>query len=194
MMRLGEGAEARISVAKVAGSELLVKTRYPKAYRLKELDTRIRRSRTRKEAKIMERAAKAGVSVPGLVAVSEFSIVMERVTGAMLMDTGMGMETARRIGVQLAMMHDAGITHGDFTPANIMISNGTPVIIDFGLGEMTKNSEERALDLLLMKRSIPSAAYRSLCKGYAMSKSSGDTIRRLAEIELRGRYQQRTIA
>jgi len=101
---------------------------------------------------------------------------------------------AEKAGEQLALLHNAGITHGDFTPANL-ISNGREIyLIDFGLAEPTSSSEERALDVLLMKRQMSRERYSDFARAYSKAaKSSGETLRRLAEIEERGRYQIRTL-
>jgi Kae1-associated kinase Bud32 len=95
----------------------------------------------------------------------------------------------------LARMHNAGIVHGDFTPANIMLCGGVPYVIDFGLAADVGSTEEKAIDLLLMKRSLPKKEYLIFEKSYAREGTgSRATLERLAEVEKRGRYQVRTLA
>mgnify|MGYP001626494306 CR=1 FL=1 len=80
-------------------------------------------------------------------------------------------------------------------PANIMISNNKAFVIDFGLASITSSAEDFALDLLLMQRSISYDMNNLFLKSYSASyKDSQKVLIKLKEIELRGRYQQRTLA
>ncbi len=193
-MLVGEGAEARIYSVRVFGKRLLVKVREPKEYRVRELDRAIRKSRTRREARIMSSLNKNGVPVPRIFAAGAFSIYMERVDGKLLKDMRRRGGAMRRAGEILAKMHGLGIVHGDFTPANI-IANGSDVrVIDFGLSDYSSGDEEKAVDLLLMKRAVPARSYRAFRDSYlAHSKDGKRILGRLAGIELRGRYQTRTL-
>ncbi|MEM3247482.1 MAG: hypothetical protein QXD17_01185, partial [Candidatus Micrarchaeaceae archaeon] len=66
--------------------------------------------------------------------------------------------------------------------------------IDFGLAEQTSSAEEKAIDLLLMKRAVDKTQYTTLERAYArLALNSKATIERLHEIEKRGRYQSRTL-
>ncbi len=194
MRIVAEGAEALIYSTTLYGREVLIKYRAPKRYRIKELDESIRKTRTKKEAKLMVRASAAGVNVPEIIGVGENEIYLEKIEGRLLKDISISSQLSRKSGEQLAILHNAGITHGDFTPANL-ISNGNGIyLIDFGLADSTPSCEERALDILLMKRQISGARYADFAKAYSKTaKSSKDTMRRLAEIEERGRYQSRTL-
>jgi Kae1-associated kinase Bud32 len=104
----------------------------------------------------------------------------------------------------IGRLHNAGIIHGDLTTSNIIVSKKRIVFIDFGLGERSESLEERAVDLLLVKRAFHSAHYKyskeclaSLFKGY--EKIMGHEIsinvqKRLRDVERRGRYVSRKIA
>ncbi len=193
MRKLSEGAEARVYLAKMFGSNVVVKVRHAKAYRIMELDENLRRTRTRREAKAMVRASEAGVRVPELFALGEFSIYMEKVTGSLLKDARQRGRYGG-IGRMLAKMHGANVIHGDFTPANIMITPSGPCVIDFGLSEISESTEGKAIDLLLMKRSIGDRDYRTLAEAYGSGYAGSKQIfSRLADIEKRGRYQIRTL-
>ena len=178
------------------GCDALMKRRDPKAYRISELDLSIRESRTRKEAKIMARARMHNVNVPDLFGVSNVSIYMEKLNGKLLNSVSITAEYAKRSGELLASLHNAGMVHGDFTPANIIAGkDGRLYLIDFGLSEASQGIEERALDLLLMKRQLNRKMCAIFIKAYAANaKSSNEAIRRLEKIEERGRYQTRTLA
>lgn len=195
LKKISEGAEAAIYCVNLYGKEMLIKYRAPKRYRIAELDRSIRIARTKKEAKMMVKARSGGANVPQVFGVGESVIYMERIKGRLLKDTKITTLAARQIAKQLAILHNSGITHGDFTPANIITEGKKAFVIDFGLSEPTVGSEERALDLLLMKRQLSKALYASFIAAYSgNANSSKDTIKRLGEIEERGRYQTRTLA
>lgn len=194
MKKMSEGAEAVVYSIKMFGKELLVKTRNRKRYRIERLDTKIRTERTKSEARAMIKAALNNIPVPKVEGVGRFSILMERLDGKLLKDSTVPASLFNGIGTTLAKLHEVGISHGDFTPANILVHKGSPYMIDFGLAEMNSGKESKALDLLLMKRSVDSKRYRLLERGYASaSKESKEILGRLAEIEERGRYQSRTL-
>lgn len=97
--------------------------------------------------------------------------------------------------MQLGLMHNGDISHGDFTPANVIKNKENYFVIDFGLSELSNSIEEKSIDLLLMKRSISQADYLKFSKGYAKSSKNAKAIfKRLGDIEKRGRYQTRTIS
>lgn len=193
MEKIGEGAEATIYLQTIYGKEIVVKSRKPKDYRIKELDNRIRRQRTKKEAKLMKKASDSGISVPKVIAVGQTVIFMDKIDGKLLKDMIITKSHAQSVGETLAKLHDSGIIHGDFTPANIMYDGKKIYLIDFGLSEHTSSSEEKALDILLMKRQLPPSIYSEFIKSYSAAGPSRDTLARLAEIEERGRYQSRTL-
>ncbi len=195
---ISEGAEAKIYSAKMLGSDVIVKDRIQKAYREKQLDVQIRKQRTRTEAKILAAASEKGVRVPKVLMLKENQIIMESLSGTMLNSVRSKISPAimSQCARQLAILHGADIVHGDFTPANILVDkNGRAWIIDFGLGEITNSIEEKALDVLLMKRSINPDLYKHFEMEYlAASGSAGKPVlKQLSEIEKRGRYQTRTL-
>jgi TP53 regulating kinase-like protein len=194
MRLLSQGAEAEIYTIKFIGNKVAAKVRSRKKYRVEELDTELREGRTRREARCMERAHRAGVPVPRLIACSRFTLYFEILEGVVLKDLESIPEgVPREIGRVLAKLHDAGMIHGDFTTANLMLAENGLNIIDFGLSEITKSVEGRAIDLLLIKRSL-GKGYPSLEQSYVKSCSEGDVVvSKLKEIEKRGRYQIRTI-
>jgi len=178
----------------VFGKKVVVKVRQEKKYRVSALDLSLRTSRTRREARLMRKAHAAGVGVPRIIALGRFSIYMEKLGGKLLKDCGIRRLGYEKVGKLLADLHNAGIVHGDFTPANVMVSGRGFSAIDFGLADESNSAEERAIDLLLMKRSIPGDCYRNFERGYAKrAAKSRETLGRLAEVEKRGRYQVRTL-
>ena len=193
--KIGEGAEARIFETSMFGTGVIAKIRQPKAYRIAELDRELRRSRTRKEARAMLRARSNGVNAPALLALGEYSIYMEKARGRLLKDAKPGIGVYAKIGSELAKLHNADIAHGDFTPANIMLDGNRVRIIDFGLSDITKSVEDKALDLLLVKRAVKKEEFNALLGSYTKKyEDSKRVLDRLADIERRGRYQTRTLA
>ena len=193
---IGVGAEARLSLINLFGSDIVVKERLPKKYRAKELDLRIRKERIKNEARIMFRISRAGIRCPRIVALGRFSIYMERLEGVLLKDKKISNKEIAESGRILGSMHSLDIVHGDFTPANLISDNsGKIYVIDFGLAEMTRSEEEKAVDLLLMKRYLKRNLYRLFEDSYSKTYNDSEKIlRRLVEVEKRGRYQTRTLA
>ena len=193
---IGIGAEARLYLINLFGADLIVKERLPKKYRAKALDLRIRKERTKNEARIMFRVSKAGIRCPRIVALGRYSIYMERLEGVLLKDKEISNKEISESGRILGSMHSLDIIHGDFTPANLIVDkSGSVYVIDFGLAAMTKSEEEKAVDLLLMKRYLKKDLYRLFEDAYSKTYNNSERIlRRLEEVEKRGRYQVRTLA
>ena len=199
VVKMSEGAEAFVYASRILGLDAVVKSRVRKGYRIKNLDERIRIMRTKKEARALSIASNAGACVPAVLLVDKYDICMERIKGRnlnlLLKSRDRYDKIFYRLGVYAGVLHNAGIAHGDYTPANVMVdTEGKPWIIDFGLSEMTNSFEEDALDLLLMKRSASQSQFKSFIDGYKKeSWNSTEIIKRLAGIERRGRYQTRTL-
>lgn len=200
MRKISEGAESELYSTAIAGISAVVKRRLRKLYRIRQMDEQIRSERTRKEAKLMSLANKAGVLTPRILLVDRYDIVMEKIEGKTLnrMEGMTASESAKifsAVGESLGSIHQNDVAHGDYTPANIMVDgSGVVHIIDFGLGERTVSIEDKSMDLLLMKRSISKENYRLFIAGYSRKFSRhAETVRRLATVEKRGRYNTRTI-
>ncbi|MGC8537675.1 MAG: KEOPS complex kinase/ATPase Bud32 [Candidatus Micrarchaeia archaeon] len=198
MKLMAKGAEAEVYRTSIFGIDAVLKDRKPKPYRIKELDEGIRAARTRSEAKITYIADSIGVKVPNVLFVKRYQLFMTYVEGiqmSALMQQGDKISKAlmAKVGKYLGKLHNAGIAHGDFTPANILVdTGGEPWVIDFGLSSILDSIEEKALDLLLMKRSIGKESYFAFIKSYsAEAHSSKAILSRLSEIESRGRYNER---
>ncbi|MFH1290265.1 MAG: RIO1 family regulatory kinase/ATPase [Nanoarchaeota archaeon] len=104
---------------------LLLKRRIAKGYRIKEMDDRIRKNRTKREARLLEKAGKI-VPVPKLIKVDEKAkeIDMEFIEGLKLSESLDEIENWREvcveIGKNIALLHDEGIIHGDLTTSNLI--------------------------------------------------------------------------
>lgn len=198
MRLIAEGAESKIYQTTLMEIDAVLKRRIEKDYRIKEIDGRIIETRSKSEARIIAMASSSGVSVPRLLLCDGKDIYMSRISGRRLDDhikMAGGYGVLAEVGVLLGSMHNLDISHGDYTPANIIVSGGKPFVIDFGLSEVTSSVEEKALDVLLMKRSLDKRGYVLFLKGYARSaKKHRLILSRLEKVERRGRYQTRTLA
>jgi TP53 regulating kinase-like protein len=72
-----QGAEAIVDML----PDKVIKTRVPKAYRVRELDERLRKERTKAEAKILSEARRLGIPTPIVYDVREASLEMELIRG-----------------------------------------------------------------------------------------------------------------
>lgn len=202
-MLIKRGAEAELRRTVFLGRPAVEKARIPKAYRLSELDDRLRRSRMRTEARLMAEARAAGVSVPILydLDLAVGTIVMEFIEGPtakVVLDAGgpKAVQTALEIGRVVGRLHRAGIVHGDLTTSNMILRDGAVVMIDFSLGGKDPTREARGVDLHLLREGLNSAHaraatyYREVLRGYReiLSDEAEDSIATVKEIESRGRY------
>jgi TP53 regulating kinase-like protein len=200
------GAEANLFISQLASWKVVVKKRVPKHYRDQNLDLMIRRQRTMTESSLMHESRISGVRTPTLFGIDldNTTIVMMFIPGSLARDSLDSMKSQQKIAVftslgeQVGLMHQGGIVHGDLTTSNLIISEDVPYILDFGMAHRSVQTEDRAVDLHLMQRSITTShktnatiCTSSLHKGYrrAMGETIGQSvIRKAAEIARRGRY------
>jgi len=197
------GAEAILYLEK----ESLVKERIKKSYRLPQIDTELRRGRTRREAKLLSDARRCGVNTPTIVSVDEENskITMEYIDGERLKEflnetnDKNREKTAEDVGKAVGTLHKQGIVHGDLTTSNMILKDGEIYLIDFGLGEFTKRIESLAVDLSVMKEAFKSTHFKhlnllwdSFIKGYKQTNNNfNKVLEALDNIEKRGRYVKR---
>ena len=189
---IAKGAESNIIKSSYMGEDAVIKARIPKNYRIAEIDNKIRKSRCKLEAKLLSDAKRAGVRTPVLydVDLNEKSILMEAIDGVMLKDV-INDDLAYKTGLEISKLHSADIIHGDITSSNIMLRDDELVFIDFGIGRYSDLEEDKAVDLLVLKKSLQSIDYEkalsyfdSVLKGYNNPK----IIDKISDIEHRGRY------
>ena len=80
------GAESKLFFKKWFNLQALHKVRFPKSYRIKELDFQFRKSRTIHEAKLLAKAKEAGVRTPIIfeIDISNTTLVLEYIEGEIL--------------------------------------------------------------------------------------------------------------
>ncbi|PSQ00651.1 Kae1-associated kinase Bud32 [Halobacteriales archaeon QS_5_70_17] len=206
------GAEATVDLGEYAR-----KHRAPKDYRHPALDDRLRRERTRSEARLLHDARRLGVPTPVLRDVDDrrATLTMQRVGETDLGVPG-ALSAARvaAVGRCLATLHGAGIVHGDPTTRNVRVRTGADGpgddgetgpgdgsrqgpslwLIDFGLGYHSEDVEDYAMDLHVFEQSLSGTASDPeplLDAVEAAYRNAGDgaVVAHLQEIEGRGRYQ-----
>ena len=196
---IAKGAEAVITLE----GDSVRKERVKKSYRIKELDDRIRKQRTSLEASLLDKARRAGISVP-LVKGQEASIlILEYINGQKLkdalntLDKKEAEEISKKIGDSAGKLHSSGIIHGDLTTSNLILRGKELCIIDFGLGKFSNRTEDQATDLYLLYEALNSTHFkiRDLCWKNVLdaymqtSKKAPEVLKRLEEISKSRRYK-----
>ncbi|ODS36748.1 MAG: Kae1-associated kinase Bud32 [Candidatus Altiarchaeales archaeon WOR_SM1_86-2] len=199
MRLIAKGAEANIYLE----GGRLIKHRIKKEYRVKELDLKLRRQRTKRESKLLDRSLRAGVLTPGVydTDLNENKIVMEFIDGVMIRDvfanTGEKetIRLSRDIGANIAILHNSDIVHNDLTTSNMLKKDDGIYFIDFGLGMMSKRTEDKAMDLVVFKKALKplhakkfDLIWNAICEGYRNYGGREDVMKRAGGIEKRGRY------
>ena len=202
MRLLRQGAEAQLFEGTYLGKPVLVKDRVPKAYRVPELDEKIRRERTKQEVVLLHRAKLAGVKTPVAYKVDRAGkrIFMELVEGPRLKDAlnAKNVGLCRKVGQLVGKLHAQGLVHGDLTTSNILLAGeGELVFIDFGLGYFSERVEDQAVDLLVFRKTFEAThfdlpqGWKAVCQGYAEACGQGAAervFRQMEEIGERARY------
>ncbi|MFB6304621.1 MAG: bifunctional N(6)-L-threonylcarbamoyladenine synthase/serine/threonine protein kinase [Haloferacaceae archaeon] len=199
----GEGDEDGDGAPEVRGAEAtvriegdrVVKTRVPKTYRHPDLDERLRRERTRREARLTSEARREGVPTPVVrdVDVREARLVLGYVGDRELREAPTA-DRVRTVGGHLARLHGAGVVHGDPTTRNVRVDDDRVYLVDFGLGYRSDHVEDHAMDLHVLRGSIRGTVddatplLDAAREGYA---AVGDdaVLDRLDAVEGRGRYR-----
>jgi TP53 regulating kinase-like protein/N6-L-threonylcarbamoyladenine synthase/protein kinase Bud32 len=200
--KLIQGAEATVERTEYLGREALVKTRPPKGYRLPQIDSQIRNSRTKNEARIMRDARDAGVRTPCIydIDMKSGSITMEYIHGKAVKDVldedaSRADEICEKIAVAVAKLHTAGICHGDLTTSNMILDGDEICFIDFSMGCEKAELEDIGVDLRLLERAFSSAHvgledsfFRLMETYYSNIPNAKQVKRKLVDIKNRARY------
>ncbi len=193
------GAEAIVVPCTYFNLPAVAKQRMPKTYRVHQLDFKLRRERTKLEARIMHKAKFNGVLCPLVlnVDIDKCEIVQTKLSGVKLVDfleRHSGVKQLREAGVQLARLHGAGISHGDSTTSNFIVDRSQVYIFDFGLSQFNPSLEDKAIDLLLFSKSVSAPQFKIFLKGYDAEAGHARTqvlIGQMRDILSRARYVER---
>jgi len=197
------GAEAIVRKGRLLGRDVVIKERIKKKYRIKELDQKLRKERTRAEARLLHKAKVAGVLCPVVLEVEEYRLTMSFIDGERPRPTTNGTEfhgplngssfnrtqDSKHAGQMLATLHNADIIHGDFTPANLIKSKKKLFVIDFGLGFFSSDIEDKAIDVYTMLKAIDEKAGAAFVEGYKTQNPKHKTVlKRVEQVRKRVRY------
>jgi TP53 regulating kinase-like protein len=198
MKIIDKGAEATIRLH----NEQVVKDREKKSYRLDEIDERLRKSRTRREAKILNKLQEINFPAPELHDMCDkaMQLRMEMIHGNKLRDVlykdplGLGREIGKKIGT----LHANNIIHGDLTTSNMILDNEIK-FIDFGLSFFSHKAEDKAVDLHLLRQALESKhhkcwedCFKEALEGYKETNPEHSLVlSRLNKVETRGRHKNK---
>lgn len=206
---IARGAEAKIARVEWLGLEAIRKDRDTKAYRPKGLDDRLRRERTRNEARLLAEARRLGVRTPVVydIDLRQHRLILEELPGPTLKELlgSTGPEAAGlartliSFGRALGRLHAGGISHGDLTSSNVLFPDGPggpAALIDLSMGERSAGLEEKGIDLHLVEEDLKGLSPRAtellgdFLEGYAEGNPAGaaEVRGRAAAIKGRMRY------
>ena len=187
---IARGAEAVIALS----GNTIIKTRVSKRYRLREIDETLRRERTRTETRLISEARRCGVPTPIIKDVTDFEIKEEYIDGDPLKNV-ITPGLSELAGEIVGKLHSCGLVHGDLTTSNIIFMSGKLFLIDFGLAYIDSTLEARGVDVHVLFQTFESThegheeLIEAFKKGYSRTLSGSDeVIKRVKEIESRGRY------
>ena len=198
MKIIKQGAEAVIKLKK----NRIIKERIKKNYRIKEIDKKLRKFRTKRESNILRKAV--FVNVPKVYSVDDENMIieMEYIKGMLLKDflnkknLNEILKIADILGDNIGKLHDNNIIHGDLTTTNLILKQDELYFIDFGLSFISHKAEDKAVDLYLLKQALTSSfpqiseqMFNVILQSYHTHKQHHEVIERLKKVEKRGRYK-----
>ena len=198
MKLLAQGAESRLFL----DGNIVIKDRFRKTYRIKEIDDKLRKSRTKREAKILDKLQKINFPVPKLIYNNEKNTLkIQFINGKLvknILNNSNCIKLSKEIGEKVAILHNNNIIHHDLTTSN-MIFDKEIYFIDFGLSFFSTKIEDRAVDLHLLKEALESKhskiwekCYKAALGAYEKKAKNGrEVIKRLEVVEKRGRYKHK---
>lgn len=207
MIKIAQGAEAVLYLDKGQ----IIKERLSKSYRLPHIDDALRKFRTRREAKILQKLEGLNFPAPHLQDFCDkrMSIAMDFIPGEKLKDLLLKdllgrhneyQKMADEIGEKIAKLHLAGIVHGDLTTSNMIKhhESGEIIFIDFGLSFFSDKVEDQAVDLFLLDQALATThsafypgIFEKVVEGYKRINSEAVTVfERLEQVKKRGRNKK----
>jgi len=206
--KVSEGAEASLRAVDWWGFPALLKARDAKRYRPKPLDERLRRERTRTEARLLVDARRLGVRTPIIydLDTDRCRLILEELPGptlkAVLEDASLPPAAVdgavRRFGEALGRLHAGRISHGDLTSSNVLLPEGPagPIaFIDLSMGSRSAGLEELGIDLHLVEEDLKAlspratALIRAFHAGYLAGNPTGAKDVRARAKAIRGRVR-----
>jgi len=192
--KLDSGAEATIYLE----GSTIIKDRLKKGYRHPEIDEKLRKFRTRREAKVLDKLKAIDFPAPALHDMCDraMQLRMEMIQGNKIRDILYRdpIVLSEEIGKKIGILHANDIIHGDLTTSNMILEKEIK-FIDFGLSFFSTKAEDKAVDLHLLRQALESKHYNiwekcfeAALKGYKQSYPEyKDVLNRLEKVESRGR-------
>ena len=136
---LSQGAEGKIYIGEFLSKKCIVKERFEKKYRVKELDQKLTKNRMLNESRNICRASKLGINVPTLYFVDliERKIFMEYLENCCQLKVilqsiyskedispyeALLNKISTDLGQMISKLHSGDLIHGDLTPSNIILT------------------------------------------------------------------------
>jgi TP53 regulating kinase and related kinases len=203
MKLIAQGAEAKL----FKDNNQLIKHRIKKDYRIDEIDEKLRKQRTRKEAKILYKLSEFGFTPKPIspekkkIKKATDKITMDFIDGITLRDC-LNKKNYKKLATELAqkiaILHNKNIIHGDLTTSNFIYKNKI-YIIDFGLSYESTKVEDKAVDLHLLHQALKSKhsefykeMFNEFLKVYKkQTTNSKQILERLDKVSKRGRYKKK---
>ena len=155
---LSQGAEGKIFIGEFLSKKCVVKERFVKKYRVKELDQKLTKNRMLNESKNIARASKLGINVPTLYFVDliERKIYMEYLDNSCQLKVILQAiysqndlsqyntlidKISNDLGNMISNLHSGDLIHGDLTPSNIILK-----IKEDTNSELLNNAKEKILE------------------------------------------------
>ncbi len=205
---VARGAEASIRRVDWWGFPALLKERDAKSYRPKALDERLRRERTRTEARLLVEARRLGVRTPILYDIDlvHHRLLLEELPGPtlrqLLEDPASPAEALgaaiRAFGEAVGRLHAGGIAHGDLTSSNVLYPDGPlgpPAFLDLSMGSRNPGVEELGIDLHLVEADLsallprPAPFLKAFLEGYGTGNPDRAKEVRARARQIRGRVR-----
>ena len=189
LKKINSGAEAEIYSILAFEKKLIVKKRISKKYRNTILDKKIIKTRNKQEANLLQKVKRAGILTPTIYYVGKDKIIQEFID-----DTKNYKPNLKKIGKEIAKLHEINVIHGDLNLINIIINKKNQIyFIDFGLGSISQKIEDKATDLLVFKKTLLSKKetknyWPEIIKGYQNFSKNTQIIEKIEIIEKRARY------
>ena len=194
--KIQQGAEAIIYLK----NNEIIKDRIKKSYRISILDEKLRKSRTKSEAKIINKLQNI-IPVPKIIKSDEKQeIVMEYINGEKLSENLEQLEykqICKQIANNITKIHNQNIIHGDLTTSNMILKDNKIYFIDFGLAFHSQKIEDKAVDLHLLQQALEAKhftiwqeCWNIILNNYKAEKHK-EILERIKVIESRGRYKEK---
>ncbi len=143
------------------GIPAVLKVRRSRSYRHPDLDRRLVKQRLTVESKVISKLSALGFPCPSILLIDQnnSSILISRIRGSPLHDKlkkgKAGIPELRKLGHLIRRLHNLGISHGDLTTHNVMLSEeGDMHLIDFGLSRQSPELEHLGLDIQVLNECL----------------------------------------